>query len=327
MWDTTPRNEFKVEGNVPPAARLHEQLENYLVAAKGAYSRNSERALRADTQIFARWCENNELRAVPAAGTTVARFINDMAKSRASATLRRYLSSIATIHKAFGHDSPLESLDVRLAVQRMHREKGRRQKQALGLTWPLRNRLMKGSGDKLIDARNKALLAVAYDTLLRRSELVALQVTDLVVEGDGTGTILLRSSKTDSEGKGAVFYLARDSVAFVEEWLSRAQLSNGRLFRSLRNGRDLGEKLDASQISRIYKAMAQRAGLSEEVVAGISGHSTRVGPVQDMVACGIELPAILQAGRWKSTVMVQRYGERLLVRKNGAAQLAKLQNR
>ena len=31
-----------------------------------------------------------------------------------------------------------------------------------------------------------------------------------------------------------------------------------------------------------------------------------------MVAAGIELPAILQAGRWKSTAMVNRYGERLL---------------
>ena len=40
----------------------------------------------------------------------------------------------------------------------------------------------------------------------------------------------------------------------------------------------------------------------------LSGHSTRVGAAQDMIACGIELPAILQVGRWKSTAMVNRYG-------------------
>ena len=41
-----------------------------------------------------------------------------------------------------------------------------------------------------------------------------------------------------------------------------------------------------------------------------------------MIACGIEMPAILQSGRWKTTRMVQRYGERLLARRSGAAQLA-----
>ena len=73
--------------------------------------------------------------------------------------------------------------------------------------------------------------------------------------------------------------------------------------------------------------MARRAGLATEIVDGISGHSTRVGPVQDMIAHGIAVPAILQAGRWQSTAMVQRYGERLLAKRNGSAQWAKLQRR
>ena len=73
--------------------------------------------------------------------------------------------------------------------------------------------------------------------------------------------------------------------------------------------------------------MARRAGLPEEVAEGLSGHSARVGAAQDMIASGIELPAILQAGRWRSTVMVNRYGERLLARRSGAAQLARMQSR
>ena len=47
-----------------------------------------------------------------------------------------------------------------------------------------------------------------------------------------------------------------------------------------------------------------------------------------MVAGGIGMPAILNAGRWKTTAMVHRYGgERLLARRSGAAQLARLQRR
>ena len=41
----------------------------------------------------------------------------------------------------------------------------------------------------------------------------------------------------------------------------------------------------------------------------------------------VELPAILQDGRRKSTATVERYGERLLARRGGLAQLARLQER
>ena len=94
-------------------------------------------------------------------------------------------------------------------------------------------------------------------------------------------------------------------------------------------GRDgaVGHSLDPSQVPRIFKAMARRAGLPEEVAEALSGHSVRVGAAQDMIAGGIELPAILQAGRRKTTTMVNRYGERLLARRSGAAQLARLQRR
>ncbi len=83
----------------------------------------------------------------------------------------------------------------------------------------------------------------------------------------------------------------------------------------------LGGRPDPNQVPRILKAMARRAGLPSAVVEGLSGHSARV-------CASIELPAILQAGRWKSTAMVNRYGdERLLARRGCAAQLARLQRR
>ncbi len=89
----------------------------------------------------------------------------------------------------------------------------------------------------------------------------------------------------------------------------------------------MGEALDESQVPRIYRAMAERAGLPAPIVQRLSGHSSRVGAAQDMIASGIGIPAIMQAGRWKSASMVQRYGERLLAKRNGAAQLARLQKR
>ena len=168
---------------------------------------------------------------------------------------------------------------------------------------------------------------MAYDTLLRRSELVSLEVPDLLEEIDGTATLLVRSGKTDAEGQGTMLYLARDTMQLVKAWLDRGSFAAGRLFRSVGKDGTIGEKLDASQVPRIYKRMARRAGIPDNIVGTLAGHSTRVGPVQDMIACGIELPAILHSGRWKTTRMVQRYGERLLARRSGAAQLAERQQR
>ena len=317
-------SEARGPGDEPAPA---EQLGRFVRAARSAFSRNTERALQSDLAIYAEWCGMRGERALPASAETVAAFVDAMAELRKPATVRRYVASIAVAHRAVGCARTLKSPLIRLALQRMHRCKGRRQDQAQGLTGPLRGRLLAAAGNRPIDLRNRALLAVAYDAMLRRGELTSLQVSDLLEEIGGDATLLVRRGKTDGEGKGEIVYLAKDTVRLVRAWLECSGISEGRLFRSVSKGGRLGERLDPSQVPRIFKAMARRAGLPAAMVEGLSGHSARVGAAQDMIAAGIELPAILQAGRWKSTAMVNRYGERLLARRSGAAQLARLQHR
>ena len=64
--------------------------------------------------------------------------------------------------------------------------------------------------------------------------------------------------------------------------------------------------LSAKQIGRRVQAAAKAAGLGE----GFTGHSGRVGMAQDLVKSGVELPALITAGRWKSAKMPARYTER-----------------
>ena len=272
----------------------------------GTFSRNTERAVRSDLAIFGRWCDEQGLKGLPAEPGTVAAFVDTMAELRAPATVRRYVASIVAAHRALGLEKTLNSAPVRLAVKRMHWKNGRRQGQAHGLTWPLRQCLVAAAGDRQIDDRNKALLAVAYDTMLRRAELVSLQAADLLEEMGGHATLLVRCSKTDREGKGEIVWVGRDSPRLVRAWLDRAGIADGLLFRSVGKGGRIGDRLHPCQVPRIFKSMARAAGLPEAVIEGLSGHSTRVGAAQDMVAAGIELPAILQAGRWKSPSIAAR---------------------
>ncbi len=97
----------------------------------------------------------------------------------------------------------------------------------------------KAAGNRLIDFRNKAMLAVAYDTLMRRSELVA-QVDDVELADDGSGTVLVRRSKGDQAGEGAVVYIAPDTVDLVKAWIAGAGIAEGLLFRSVGKGGRVG---------------------------------------------------------------------------------------
>ena len=64
--------------------------------------------------------------------------------------------------------------------------------------------------------------------------------------------------------------------------------------------------LSPRQIGRRVNAAARAAGLGE----GFTGHSGRVGMAQDLAKTGAELPALMTAGRWKSSTMPARYTER-----------------
>ena len=90
----------------------------------------------------------------------------------------------------------------------------------------------------------------------------------------------------------------------------------------MQKGEFVRDSLEAGSIFRIFKAMAANAGLSEDVVAKLSGHSTRAGAAQDMVAAGLEVTEVMQAGGWKTPVMVARYSEHLQARRGAAAKLA-----
>jgi site-specific recombinase XerD len=104
---------------------------------------------------------------------------------------------------------------------------------ARALGWEEVKESIGSAGQSLRADRERALLCVAYETLARRSELVALDVSDIELMPDGTGRALIRRGKTDSEGHGRVAYLSRETVKWLSIWLVHAQISDGAIFRRL----------------------------------------------------------------------------------------------
>jgi len=252
-------------------------------------------------------------------------FINAQAETKKVATVKRYLTTLAAAHKAAGFENPIQNEFVILAVRRMSRKKGTRQKQAQGLNWPkihLALQTMDNSPRSLLD---KALVCVSYDTLCRRSETVAIRLEDIIFAEEGSATVHIARSKADQTSEGTVKYLSRTAVDHLKQWLKFSEITEGPVFRGInRWGQVLPDSLSGDGVTRSLKRVAQQSGLDIE---NISGHSTRVGACQDLVSAGIDMQAIMQAGGWKNPQGVARYSEQLQAKRGGMAQLSAIQCR
>jgi len=180
---------------------------------------------------------------------------------------------------------------------------------------------MDSAGESLRADRERAMLCVAYETLARRSELVALEVRVIDIHPNGTGQALIRRGKTDAEGQGRVAY-PRETVKWLKVWLEQAGITEAAVFRRLIGRSQVGGPLNPGSIAPIFNRVAQWIGMPERFVERVSGHSTRVGATQDLAALDIDLAAITQAGGWKSTRMPLQYAEKINAVRSGMARAA-----
>jgi integrase len=268
------------------------------------------------------------LEALPASAKTVRDFVFEcLATSKKAATIRRYVSTIGRAHRASGVLDPTATEEVKLALKEMGRRAPARQKQARGLTWAEIELFLSVEPRNLRDIRDRALVAVAYDTMCRREELVSLLVEDIAEAGDGSGSVLIQRSKTDTTGEGATAYLSPLTMRLVSVWLKETGLKAGPIFVRVLGPSNVGSVLTAQNVTAVLRKVGQWIGLPREEWERISGHSARVGAAQDLLALNIDVASVMQAGRWKDTRMPIRYGEKVLASRGGMARAAKQQGR
>ena len=298
-------------------------LLEWQAMAEGAYSPNTLRAQKADGAIFQAFCEGRGEQYLPANPMTIRAFIEHSVRAgKKPATIKRYVATIARVHVAAKLLNPCSSEAVRLGLKKMGRETSARQDQAHPLGWKEIKEFIESAGAGLRADRERAMLCVAYETLARRGELVALEVKDLDFHPDGTGLAMIRRGKTDAEGKGRIAYLSRETCRWLKVWLESANISEGAAFRRLVGHTKVGGMLSPGSIAPIFKRVAQWIGMPEKIVHRISGHSTRVGATQDLAELDIDLGAITHAGGWKSTRMPLQYAEKIGANRSGIARAA-----
>lgn len=305
--------------------------------AQGAYPPNTRKAWTCDWTVFFEFCRPRGLCPLPATPETVADFVKACQRVKKPATVRRYLSTIALAHRIAKFVNPCDDEAVRLELRGLESAMGVRQRQARALGWTEIKKFLELAGESLPATRERALLCVAYDTMARRSELVAFDVEDFQCLTDGTGRALMRRSKTDQVGEGSTAYLSRTTVRHLKTWLDAAKIEAGPVFRRVigrgtakdvpaGRGR-IAERLSVDGIAQAFKRVAKWIKMPAEDIAQVSGHSIRVGATQDLLALNIDLASVMQAGRWKTNRMPMRYGEYVLAARGGMARAAEAQGR
>jgi integrase len=324
------------------------------------------RAFLSDLRLWDRWCRLSGVQTGAATAQTVASYVRALSgedvtsaaaralEVRSAATIARYLVHIGWAYRMAGLTDPVANPLVRLELRAARKKVGTAQVQARAIRFkgdvtdldgPASGiclaTLIKACRKNLLGARDEALLRVAYDTGCRRSELVAIDVSQIEgPDGERAGVLLIPRSKTDREGQGAHAYLSPATLRAVARWRKLGEINNGPLFRRVETHFDgsiraVGQgALYGGTITLIYKRLVRRAfekkmlgAMSEAEVArwiaSVSSHSIRVGVAQDNFAAGEALPAIMQAYRWRDPNTVMRYGAKLATKSGASARLAK----
>lgn len=237
--------------------------------------------------------------------------MTDLARSHKVSTLYRRLSGISQAHQAAGHETPTKDAEVRLVFQGIRRTLGTGPDQKNpAITAEVRAMIETLKLDSLSGARDRALLLAGFAGAFRRSELVSLDVADVAFSADGL-VVQLRRSKTDQEGQGRKVGLPFDSnpltcpVRALRDWLERAGLSHGPIFRPIdRHGNLKPIRLTDQSVALVVKRCANAAGLDFEKYAG---HSLRSGLVTAAAMADVSERSIMAQTGHKSLPVVRRY--------------------
>jgi integrase len=284
--------------------------------ARFSRSPATERAYRSDWADFAGWCDRAGLPALPAQPATVGAYLSDRAGTLKVATLTRRIAAITAAHRMAGQGFDGGHPAIARVLGGIRRRFGSAQDAKTALLTEELRRVVRalpapGSPKGLAGMRDKAILLVGFAGAFRRSELVAIDLSDLSLSSAGL-VITIRRSKTDQEGAGRSVGIPRARkasptcpVAALESWLaaSRIQSDPGPVFRAIDHGKVAG-RLSGHAVAEIVKRAVQRIGLDP---AKFAGHSLRSGFATSAARGGADLAFIMQQTGHKNADVARRY--------------------
>ena len=263
---------------------------------------------------FVAWCRGNGHRPLPADPATVAVHLSGLASDGiAPQPLALRMAAIGYAHRQAGEAIPHKVrggtviLDVLAGARREWGKLPDRKAAADGdVIWSMLHEI---KGDALRDVRDRALLSFGMVSCMRRSEIAALDLSDVTRAPEGL-RVTIRRSKSDQEGVSATIAIPAGRrlkpVHHLDAWLERAVIADGPLFRRLSQcgTRVLADRMSDRSVAEIVKARAKAAGLDPAVFAG---HSLRAGFLTSAARAGASVWKMQEQSRHKSLNVLSGY--------------------
>ncbi len=266
------------------------------------------RAYASDWRDFAAWCRAAGRVSLPAEPDTVRLYLCDQLDRWKVSTVERRLAAIVVQHRDAGAKAPTDD-DTRLLLRAARRQRGTKPAQKTAVTVADLRVMLRECARSALGIRDRALLLVGFATGLRRSELVALDRSDVRMVSQGA-VVAVRRAKNDQEGAGREIGLFRAKTAALcpvralEHWLSVLPW-DGPLFVSCGPCGELTRaRLAAEGVAEVVKRYAERAGLDPDVYGA---HSLRAGMVTSCLEAGVPESVVMRRSGHKSVAVLHKY--------------------
>jgi len=280
-----------------------------------ALSANTQRAYAADWRAFVAWCEAGGVSPLPASPVVVAGHLASLAKSLGRSGLRRRLAAIAHEHRRAGHHWESRHPAITATLRGILSQHGKTARPAAALTSAEVKKLLNACPNDLRGLRDRALFLTGLAGALRRSELVAIDREDLRFTSEGM-TLRIARSKGDQEREGATIGIPRGlnpltcPVRAMEQWLQRARIEYGAVFRRISAGGALEGRLSDQGVWKILRSRAAIAKLTVDETERLSPHGLRAGFIVEAYLKGALDEQVMQHARQKTIGTTQGYRRR-----------------
>jgi integrase len=308
----------------PASAALVPLVERARSYAKEARAESTRDAYAKDWRAFSAWCSARSVE--PRAVEVVAVYLGALADSgRAVGGIARVLSALCHVYTSEGLRSPRESPAVRDVWAGVRRMKGIAPKRKAPLLLEALRAVLAALPSSLRGVRDRALLLLGWTMGARRSEVVALDVSDLRFTAEGL-EVTIRRSKTDQEGEGRKVGVPFGSsvttcpVRAVRAWLDGSGIVAGALFRGVtRHGGVTRHRLHGRDVARIVKRAAAAVEALGLDVRELAGHSLRSGLVTSAIRAGKADRAVMRQTGHRSRAQLDRYVREAEIFRDNAA--------
>lgn len=329
MSDTTKTNKLANVDN--------QQIMNTVKRIKGTaeellklpVSESTLRVYRIQWSAFSAFCAKYRVAPLPASHETVVDYISDMIKNgKRPATISQALAAITSMHNKTKNYDPTKHSTVRLAMKNARSPSGMEPHKKNAVTDTVLTEILdRLDRSTLQGKRDAAILLLGFFGAFRRSELVALDKSDIsditTKDGHTAYKINVRRSDTgnDRYGMTKVIFPTQSKklnpYAALHQWLTAAQISDGAIFRRVRKGdRITDERLTGQAVAIIVKRAAAASGLALDV----AGHSLRSGFITSALLNGATERSIMNQTGHKSVTVMRSYEQQINTLADNAAE-------